>query len=92
MEQVTASELKTRGVSALEEALAKHDGTIISVRGKPRFVVMGIEQYDQLREDRIYAAWQEAREAVAKGNYRVINDVDEHMARLERELAEEEDV
>ena len=51
MEHVTASELKTRGVSALEEALAENDGTIISVRGKPRFVVMGIEQYDRLRED-----------------------------------------
>ena len=61
MEHVTASELKTRGVSALEEALPENDGTIISVRGKPRFVVMGIEQYDRLREDQIYAAWQETK-------------------------------
>jgi len=87
MEQVTASELKTRGVSALEEALAKHDGTIISVRGKPRFVVMGIEQYDQLREDRIYTAWQEVKEDIRAGRY-VVEMVDEHMARLDQELAE----
>jgi len=87
MEQVTASELKTRGVSALEEALTKHDGTIISVRGKPRFVVMGIEQYDQLREDRIYTAWQEVKEDIRAGRY-VVETVDEHMARLDQELAE----
>jgi len=88
MEHVTASELKTRGVSALEEALAENDGTIISVRGKPRFVVMGIEQYDRLREDQIYAAWQETKADIRAGRY-VVETVDEHMARLERELAED---
>lgn len=86
MSTITANDLKTKGVSALETALEDQDEAIISVRGKPRFVVMDIEHYEQLREAEILAAWQEAREAVDKGDY-VVETAEEHIARLQRELA-----
>ena len=54
MQVVTANELKTKGVNSLEKALNQEDNAIISVRGKPRFVVMELEQYDQLREAGIF--------------------------------------
>lgn len=86
MSTITANDLKTKGVSALETALEMQDEAIIRVRGKPRFVVMSIEHYEQLREAEIHAAWQEAREAADKGDY-VVETAEEHIARLQKELA-----
>ena len=84
MPVITANDLKTQGVSAIEKALEGGDETTISVRGKPRFVVMDLAHYDRLREAEIYAAWQEARAAVAAGDF-VAEGAGEHIARLEKE-------
>lgn len=86
MNAITANDLKTQGVSALETALDEHDEAIISVRGKPRYVVMDVERYEQLREAEIHAAWQEARDAVASGDI-VSETVEEHIARLKQDVA-----
>ncbi|HYE36309.1 type II toxin-antitoxin system prevent-host-death family antitoxin [Methylocaldum sp.] len=85
MPSITANDLKTKGVSALETALEGQDEAIISVRGKPRYVVMDIEHYEQLREAEIFAAWQEVRAEVAKGGY-VAESAEEHISRLKKEL------
>ncbi len=86
MGDVTANDLKTRGVSALETALSDDGEAVISVRGKPRFVVMDIAHYEQLREVEIFAAWQEARVAEASGDY-VTETAEEHIARLQKVIA-----
>ena len=86
MSNITANDLKTKGVSVLETALENDDEVVISVRGKPRFVVMDIEHYEQLREVEIFAAWQEARAAEAQGDY-VTETAEEHIARLQKESA-----
>lgn len=88
MGTLTANDLKTKGVSALEAALHEGDEAVISVRGKPRFVVMGIAHYERLREAEIFAAWQQARAAEARGDY-VVESAAEHIARLERETGKE---
>jgi prevent-host-death family protein len=85
MSTITANDLKTKGVSALEKALEDQDEAVISVRGKPRYVVIDIEHYERLREAEIYASWQETREAVARGDY-VVEGAEEHSARLQQEL------
>ena len=54
MQVITANELKTKGVNSLEKALNQEDEVIISIRGKPRFVVMELEQYDRLREAEVF--------------------------------------
>jgi prevent-host-death family protein len=92
MQVVTANELKTKGVNSLEKALNQEDNAIISVRGKPRFVVMELEQYDQLREAGIFLAWQEARSAYTKGDYEIVENVGEHLKRLKKEISNEAEV
>ena len=86
MSNITANDLKTKGISVLETALSQEDKAVISVRGKPRFVVMDIEHYERLREAEIFAAWQEARAAEARGDYQT-ETAEEHIARLQKELA-----
>lgn len=72
MSSLTANDLKTKGVSAIEAVLAERPEAIVSVRGKDRFVVMDIAQYNYLRECELEAALAETRADIAAG--RVVKD------------------
>ena len=85
MTVITANDLKTKGLSNIEELLQSAEEIIISVRGKPRYVVLGIEQYERLREQELEAAWFQAREDVAAGRCRG-ESAGAHIARLQAEI------
>jgi hypothetical protein len=67
MTQLTANDLKVRGVAAIESALADQAEATISVRGKDRFVVMDIAHHQYLRECELEAALNQSRADVAAG-------------------------
>lgn len=67
MSSLTANDLKTKGIAAVEAVLAERPEAIVSVRGKDRFVVMEIAQYHYLRECELEAALAETRADVAAG-------------------------
>ncbi len=81
MNTVTANELKTKGVSAVEARLTNEEEVVISVRGKDRYVVMDVEKYAKLREYELAVALQEARADVEAGRY-VTESVADHMKRV----------
>jgi hypothetical protein len=85
MSQLTANDLKVRGIAAIEEALADQTEATISVRGTQRFVVMEMAQYHYLRECELEAALVQSRADVSAG--RAIQETaDAHMRRLETML------
>lgn len=88
MPQLTANDLKVRGVTAIEEVLSGQTEATISVRGKDRFVVMDVAQYHYLRECELEAALAQSRADVAAGRA-VTETAAEHMQRMERLLAED---
>jgi hypothetical protein len=69
MSQLTANELKTGGVAAIEAALESQTEAIVSVRGKERYVVMEIAQYHYLRECELEAALAQTRSDMAAGRF-----------------------
>jgi PHD/YefM family antitoxin component YafN of YafNO toxin-antitoxin module len=82
MNHISANELKTRGIAAIEQALATEQEAIVSVRGKDRFVILDMAQYQRLRECELEVALAEARSDVAAG--RVMRESPEaHLARLD---------
>jgi prevent-host-death family protein len=81
MGTVTANELKTRGVSAVEEHLETEDEVVISVRGQDKYVVMSLDKYSQLREYELDVAVREARADYEDGRV-VTESVDDHMKRV----------
>ena len=81
MSHLTANDLKTKGVAAIESILAEHSEAIVSVRGKERFVVMDIAQYHYLRECELEVALAEARADLAAGRF-VQESPEEHVARV----------
>ncbi|HEY8037182.1 MAG TPA: type II toxin-antitoxin system Phd/YefM family antitoxin [Methylobacter sp.] len=82
MSSISANDLKTKGVSAIEAELAHQPEAIISVRGKDRFVVMDIAHYHYLRECELEAALAETRADLAAGRF-VKESAAEHLARLD---------
>lgn len=81
MNAVTANELKTRGVSAVEDRLRTEEEVIISVRGIDKYVVMSLEKYARLREFELDMAVAEARADYEAG--RIIREsVDDHMKQV----------
>lgn len=81
MNTVTANELKTRGVSAVEDCLKHGEEAIISVRGRDLYVVIDIEKYAKLREYELAAALEEAKADVEAGRY-TTESVADHMKRM----------
>ncbi|PCJ36587.1 MAG: prevent-host-death protein [Cellvibrionales bacterium] len=81
MNTVTANELKTKGISAVETRLKDDEEVIISVRGKDRYVVMDLDKYARLREYELTVALQEAR-ADVEADRTISESVTEHMQRV----------
>ena len=65
MSNLTANDLKTKGIAAIESVLAERPEAIVSVRGQDRFVVMEIAQYHYLRECELEVALAESRADIA---------------------------
>lgn len=86
MANLTANDLKTKGIAAIEAVLADRPEAIVSVRGKDRFVVMDIAQYHYLRECELEAALTEARADVAAGRY-VKESAAAHVKRVKKSAA-----
>ncbi len=81
MNTISANELKTKGISALEAELQKYPEAIITVRGKNRFVVMSMEHYNLLRECELEAAILQAQEDLREGRF-ITETVEEHVRRI----------
>ena len=86
MANLTANDLKTKGISAIEAVLAERPEAIVTVRGKDRFVVMDIAQYHHLRECELEAALAETRADVAAGRY-VKESAETHVKRVKKSAA-----
>ena len=81
MNAVTANELKTRGISAMEKWLENEEEVFISVRGKEKYVVMSVKKYARLREFELDMAVKEAKADYKAGNI-ITESVDAHMERV----------
>lgn len=82
MGSITANSLKTRGVSAIAQALSDASEAVVSVRGKDRYVVMDLEHYHYLREAELTAALAESQSDLEADRF-VEETVDEHLNRLD---------
>ena len=82
MPHISANDLKTKGISAIEFALSTSTEAILSVRGKDKFVVMDMAQYHYLRECELDAALAASRADLAAGRMVQESPV-AHLARLD---------
>ncbi|MFC1494380.1 type II toxin-antitoxin system Phd/YefM family antitoxin [Thermodesulfobacteriota bacterium] len=81
MDVITANQLKTKGVSVIESKLTDKKELIISVRGKEKYVIMDMEQYNYLRECELDAALHETRSDYQDGKF-ITESVEKHIKRI----------
>jgi len=78
---ITANDLKIKGVSILEQMTADQNEAIITVRGKSKYVVLTIDEYNYLRECELEAALVESRNDLLNGNFHS-DSIEEHLKRI----------
>ena len=78
MSQISANDLKTKGVAAIEAALATEPEAMVS----NRYVVMELAHYHYLRECELEAALAQTRADLEAGRFRK-ESPEAHFARLD---------
>lgn len=82
MNNITANDLKTKGISVIQSALDQQTEAVISVRGKQCFVVMDVAHYQYLRECELSTAIIESKADMEAGRY-IEESAEAHLTRLE---------
>jgi len=80
---ITANELKTKGISILNDATSEGDEVIITVRGKNKFVILPMEKYNYLRECELEDALNESKKDIKEGKI-FKESVEKHIKRITR--------
>ena len=80
--EITANDLKVKGITAIEDITSSGYEAIITVRGKQKFVVMTMDEYNQLREYELAGAIVEARNDINAGRIKK-GKVEDHIKRIE---------
>ncbi len=78
---LSANDLKTKGISFVEKLIRKYNEVFITVRGKKKFVILPIEEYEKLKEAELEKIIREAEEDYKKGRY-IKETAEEHFKRL----------
>lgn len=82
---ISANEVKVKGVSIFSTLLEKAQEIVINVRGKNKYVVVDIDRYNELRELEIEKAYQDSISDKQAGRYKVLT-AQEHLEELAQEL------
>ena len=80
---ITANDLKTKGISILNEETKLGAEVIITVRGKNKFIVLPIEKYNYLRECELESALNQSRKDIKNKKYHK-ESVEKHIKRITR--------
>lgn len=83
MNPISANDLKTRGVGAIEQALQEQAEVSVTVRGEVRYVVMSKEQYQYLRECELEATLAESKSDLDAGRF-VKETVAQHLRKISK--------
>ena len=78
---VTANDLKTRGVSIIDEITSDCEEAVITVRGEHKYIVLTLAEYNHLRECELEAAIIESEKDIKDGRY-VKESVEDHIKRI----------
>ena len=67
---ITANEVKTKGVSVFGDALKQADEVVINVRGKNKYVVLDIDRYNHFRANELDILYIQAMQDIKNGDYK----------------------
>lgn len=79
--EISANDIKRRGISHVEKYLESGESVLISVRGRAKYTIITIAKYDKLRELELDNAIKQAEEDYKEERY-VTETAEDHFKRL----------
>ncbi len=82
-------DLRNRGVKAIEEEIKANGTAILSYRGKPKYVIIEVNEYERLRDLELMWAYLKAEEDIAKGNVEIVKtdeELENHLNELKNSI------
>ncbi len=88
---ITANDLKRNGIAGIERAMIESEEhqVFVDVRGKAKYIILGVDEYNLFREYQLDKAIEEAEQCLAAGDVRVIDDLDNYAQQLQDEITGE---
>lgn len=78
---ISANELKTKGVAFIEKSLQADEEVFVSVRGKTKFVMLTVDEYERLKESELETAIRDAEEDYRKKRY-TVDTAEKHFKKI----------
>ncbi len=82
---LSQNDINEKGIKAIEKELLNKKEVIIEENGKPKYVIMDIEKYNELRKLELDVIYVKALEDLKKGKYKEIStekELEEHLNNL----------
>ncbi len=82
---INAIELRQQGLKAIDRALKDNDEGIIAFKGKPKYVVVPFEKYDELKALELDMAYMKIIKNIKDGEFTLLktsDDIDRHIESL----------
>lgn len=88
MSSITANDLKRNGIAGIERVMADNHETSVTVdvRGKAKYVILSVDEFNQYREYQLEQAIKESEKCIETNQFEVINDFDNYAQTLEQEI------
>lgn len=78
---LTANDLKTKGISVVDKNAKNGIETIVTVRGKEKYVIIPLIEFNRLRECELTAALVESENDFKEGKYSE-DSIEAHLKRI----------
>ena len=70
-------DIRNRGIKAVEEEIRHNGIATLTYRGKPKYVIFDIDEYEKLREIELSFAYENAIKDIQNGNFTTVKTQDE---------------
>ncbi|MGD9901814.1 MAG: type II toxin-antitoxin system prevent-host-death family antitoxin [Desulfurella sp.] len=79
--EISANTIKTKGISFINKFIKNKNEIIVSVRGKRKYVILPIEEYERIRDLEIEQAIKKAEDDYNNNRY-IAESTEEHFKRI----------
>ena len=82
-------DIRSKGIKAINEEIENKGIATLSYRGKPKYVILDIEEYEKYREIELILAYQKAKEEIKNQQAETVkneNDLKNHIDELKKNV------
>jgi len=85
-------DLRNRGVKAIDDEIKANGIATLSYRGRPKYVIIEVDEYERLRDLELMWAYHQAKEDIKEGKAEIVRtdeELESHLSELENAIKEQ---